>query len=132
MIMRWALVSITVLNLAVPVSGYSETRLLKEEVVAFSDMTESSICCSNEDWAFQVDPLKSKDGASTRAYAEEMAELGLAPDVIAQTGGYDAAAPNVQTDQGNESPAIAEPPQSALGFILSAVMGFASSVTPQR
>jgi hypothetical protein len=106
MIMRWALVSITVLNLAVPVSGYSETRLLNEEVVAFSDMAESSICCSNEDWAFQ--------------------------GVIAQTGGYDAAAPDVQTDQGNESPAIAEPPQSALEFILSAVMGFASSVPSQR
>jgi hypothetical protein len=135
MIMRSALVSVTVLNLGFPVAGYSETRLLNREVLAFSDVTESSMCCSNEDRTFQLDPPEAKDGTLTRMYAEEMAEPALAPDVIAQVGGYEAAARDIQADQGNENLAAAttaEPPQSALGLILSAVMGFASSVTSQR
>jgi hypothetical protein len=120
-----------VIILAFPIAGLCGTRILSYggDPGDLSDVTEESPWWPLEDPTFQIGLFEAAGGLSGATYREMVTEAPVAPNVISPADVAEVAAP------GNESLEVApaaEPPQSILERIFSAVIGFASAATSQR
>jgi hypothetical protein len=148
MTIRSTMATVSLTGLAVlgfHVAGFSETRLLAnaDDALDLSDLRVVSPCCSVEDSPLQVGILEAQRGMSGPADVKDIATLAtVAPDAGTQTGRVDgeanrefdieanAAVPGV--DSGLDAARIAEPPQSALRRLLTAIMELSPASTPNR
>ena len=117
--------------LGFPIAGLCGTRVLSYggDARGLSAVTEESPWWSLKDPTFQIGLLEAVGSMSGATYREMVTEAPVAPNVISPADIAEVAAP------GNESLEVApaaEPPQSILERIFSAVIGFASAATSQR
>jgi hypothetical protein len=111
-----------VIILAFPIAGLCGTGILSYggDPRGLSDVTEESPWWPLEDPTFQIGLFEVAGGMSGATYREMVTDAPVAPNVISPADVAEVAAP------------AAEPTQSILGRIFSAVMGFASAATSQR
>jgi hypothetical protein len=120
-----------VIILAFPVAGLCGTRILSYggDPRGLSDVTEESPWWPLEDPTFQIGLFEAAGGMSGATYREMVTEAPVAPNVISWADVAEVAAPG---NESLEAAPAAEPAQSILERIFSAVMGFASAATSQR
>jgi len=148
MTIRSTIATVSLAGLAVSgfhFAGFSETRLLTngDDVLDLSNLTVASPCCSVEDAPLHVGLLEAQRGMFGPADTKDMATLAtVSPDAGTQTsrmnGGANrefdieanAAVPGV--DSGVDAARVAEPPQSALRRLLTAIMELGPASTSNR
>jgi hypothetical protein len=120
-----------VIILGFPIAGLCRTRILSYggDARGLSDVTEESPWWSLGGPTFQIGLLEAAGGMSGATYREMVTEAPVAPNVISPADIAEVAAPG---NESLEAAPAAEPPQSILERIFSAVMEFASAATPQR
>ena len=120
-----------VIILAFPIAGLCGTRILSYggDPRGLSDVTEESPWWPLEDPTFQIGLFEAAGGMSGAPYREMVTEAPVAPNVISPADVAEVAAPG---NESLEAAPAAEPPQSILERIFSAVTGFASAATSQR